>query len=177
MGIRNCAEVGNILSECIKRLRKQNYLLQLLYNTDMTPDKPLGGKKDNERLVGICSDEMWKKEFFDKLIKIVPRFDPKETAKSAISLEVVQGTTNSQNDEFRDIIIAVHTLVPLTQWMIVNENTNLRPFAIMGEVQKALNKKKVCDGIGQMIGGDFEVNFLTDEVSCYTQTFRVTTYD
>ena len=152
MAIRNCAEIGRILKECMQRLRRRDYLLQLLYNTDMQPGKSLAN--NDKRLVGPCSDEMWKNEFFDKLIKVVPRFDPEETAKSMISLEIVQGNRNA-NDEFRDILLVIHVLVPLTQWLIVDDDTNLRPFAIMGEIQKALNKKKLEDGMGQLIGGDF----------------------
>lgn len=181
MAIRNCAEVGRILQACMKRLKNNIDLLQLLYNTDSEPIKDFTEVQiPNEPLKlinGSESDEdIWKNKIFNKLIKVTPKFDPQETANSSISLEVVQGVRNN-NDEFRDILIAIHVIVPLTQWMIINEDINLRPFAIMGEIQKSLNRKKLDDGIGQMVGGDFEVNFLTDEVACYVQKFWVTTYD
>lgn len=56
------------------------------------------------------------------------------------------------------------------------KGTNLRPFSIMGEIQKSLNGK-VIDGMGKLQGGDFEINFLTDEMSCYEMTFDLTAYD
>ena len=56
------------------------------------------------------------------------------------------------------------------------KGTNLRPFSIMGEIQKSLNGK-VIDGMGRLRGGDFEINFLTDEMSCYEMTFDLTAYD
>ena len=112
--------------------------------------------------------------FFDKLIKIVPRIGPKEDAKSLISLRVVDGARLSSNIEFQRIVLAIEIFVPLTQWKM--KGTNLRPFSIMGEIQKSLNGK-VIDGIGKLRGGDFEINFLTDEMSCYEITFDLTAYD
>ena len=56
------------------------------------------------------------------------------------------------------------------------KGTNLRPFSIMGEIQKSLNGK-VIDGMGKLLGGDFEINFLTDEMSCYEMTFNLIAYD
>ena len=78
------------------------------------------------------------------------------------------------NGEFRNVVISVETFVPLTQWII--KDTNLRPFAIMGEIQKSLNGKKI-EGLGKMVGGDFALNFLTEEIGAYEQTFIITTYD
>ena len=46
----------------------------------------------------------------------------------------------------------------------------------MGEIQQSLNGKKI-NGLGTISGGDFELNFLSDEISCYQQEFFITTYD
>ena len=62
----------------------------------------------------------------------------------------------------------------MTQWIM--KGTNLRPFAIMGEIQESLNGKKI-KGLGKMVGGDFDLNFLTEEISAYEQTFVITSYD
>jgi hypothetical protein len=82
----------------------------------------------------------------------VPRIGPKEDAKSLITLRVVRGDSNNGNNEFRDFIIGIEVFVPLTQWVI--KDTNLRPFAIMGEIHKSLNNKTI-DGFGKLKGGDF----------------------
>ena len=89
-------------------------------------------------------------------------------------MRVVRGRSNSENDEFRDFEIDIEVFVPLTQWFI--KDSNLRPFAIMGEINKSLNGK-VIDGLGKMKGGDFQINFLTDEMSCYEMTYYITSYD
>ena len=78
------------------------------------------------------------------------------------------------NNEFKDVTISVEVFVPLTQWII--KDINLRPFAIMSEVQKSLDGKTI-DGLGKMTGGDFDLNFLTEEVSDYEQIFNLTSYD
>ena len=91
-----------------------------------------------------------------------------------IALRVVDSQKTKGNGEFLSISISVEVFVPLTQWAI--KNSNLRPFAIMGEVQNSLNNK-IIDGIGKMIGGDFQLNFLTEEISCYEMEFFITVYD
>ena len=39
-----------------------------------------------------------------------------------------------------------------------------------------INNKKV-EGLGKLVGGDFDLNFLTEEISAYEQTFVLTSYD
>jgi hypothetical protein len=36
----------------------------------------------------------------------------------------------------------------------------------MGEIEESLDKKKI-NGLGEMRGGDFDLNFLTEEISSY----------
>jgi hypothetical protein len=98
------------------------------------------------------------------LIKIVPRVGPKETATSIIAIRVIKGSLDPTNSEFRNIRVEIETFVPLTQWYI--KDSNLRPFAIMGEIEESLSGKSI-NGLGKMEGGDFDLNFLTDEISAY----------
>ena len=163
MAVRNLAELGKNLQRIIKRLMANDKLVNLLYYTDPTPlNQP------------ILTNEDKKVKIYNKLIKIVPRVGPKETAHSMVSLRVVRGLQNPQNTEFRDIEIGIEVFVPITQWLI--EDDNLRPFAILGAIQESLNGK-VIDGLGKMVGGDFSINFITEEMSCYEQTFYLTSYD
>lgn len=159
--VRNLKELGSFMQRIVKRLMNNQNLLKLLYYTDKDPLSQ-----------SDISDDIIRKEIYEKLIKVIPRIGPKETASSLIAIKIDRGKAN-KNDEFRDIHFMVDVFVPLTQWVIKDEN--LRPFAIMGEIQKSLQGAKV-DGIGQIIGGDFELNFLTEEISCYTITFTVTSY-
>ena len=163
MAVRNCAEIGVNLQKVVRRLISNQNLLKLLYYTDKDP-------LSNEDL----TEEQIKKEVLEKLIKVVPRIGPKETAHSIISIRVVSGRRNPENNEFRNVMVSVEVFVPLTQWMI--KDSNLRPFAIMGEVQKSLDNKTI-NGLGKMIGGNFDLNFLTEEISAYEQIYTLITYD
>lgn len=163
MNVRNCADIGVNLQYIIKRLFANQDLLKLLYYTDKDP-------LSNEDL----TKEQIQDEIFEKLIKIVPRVGPHETAHSIVAVRVVSGQGLAANGEFKSLTINVEVFVPLTQWII--KDSNLRPFAIMGEIQKSLDGKKI-EGLGKMVGGDFTLNFLTEEISAYEMTFALNTYD
>ena len=165
MGVRNCADIGENLQKITQRLLSNQNLLKLLYYTDKDPLS----QKD-------LTEEQIKNSIYEKLIKIIPRLGPKgtETSHSIIAMRVVKGNKNIENGEFKDVLIAIEVFVPLTQWMI--KNSNLRPFAILGEIEKSLNGKTI-NGLGKMSGGDFELNFLTEEISSYEQTFTIISYD
>lgn len=165
MSVRNCAEIGPILQEVVSRLMANDNLCRLLYYTDRNPFS-----SEHEDL----TPEQKRELIYEKLIKVVPRVGPKETDKSVVVVRVARGLKNSMNDQFRDLAIYIETFVPLTQWLINDEN--LRPFLILGEIQKSLDGKRM-DQIGKMQGGDFELQVLTEEISCYEQEFVITTYD
>lgn len=163
MGVRNCSDIGVNAQYIIKRLLANQDLLKLLYYTDKDP-------LSHEDL----TQKQIQEEIFEKLVKIVPRVGPKETAHSIVVVRIARGRGLEINSEFKNLSISIETFVPMTQWII--KGTNLRPFAIMGEVQKSLNGKKI-EGLGKLDGGDFDLNFLTEEISSYEQTFALTSYD
>ena len=163
MGVRNCAELGENLQKIVKRLLANDELVKLLYYEQ---DNPMGQS--------ALSAETKEQEVFEKLIKTVPRVGTKDTAKSVIVVYVQKAGKLSGNKEFRNVRILVDVIVPLTQWYI--RDTNFRPFAILGQVQSSLDDKTV-NGLGKISGGDFELNFVTDDVICYQQIYEITEYD
>ena len=163
MNVRNCTDIGVNAQYIVKRLLANQNLLKLLYYTDKDP-------LSHDDL----TPEQIQDEIFEKLVKIVPRVGPKETAHSIIAIRIARARGLASNSEFKNVNISVEVFVPMTQWII--KDTNLRPFAIMGEVQKSLNGKKI-EGLGKLTGGDFSLNFLTEEISAYEQTFVLTSYD
>lgn len=163
MGVRNCAELGENLQKIVKRLLANDDLVKLLYYEQ---DDPMGQP--------ALSMEVKEKEVFEKLIKTVPRVGTKDTAKSVIVVYVQRAGKLSGNKEFRNVKILVDVIVPLTQWYI--RDTNFRPFAILGQVQSSLDDKTI-NGLGKISGGDFELNFVTDDVICYQQVYEIIEYD
>ena len=161
--VRDLDEFGINLQRIITRLQANQNLLKLLYYSDPDPlSKP-----------DLTADEI-KNNIYNKLIKIVPRVGPKETAQSLIAMRVVRGRQDSSNDQFMSFLIQFEVFVPMTQWII--KDSNLRPFAIMGEIQKSLRGKKIV-GLGKMEGGDFDLDFLSEEMTAYLMTFVITSYD
>lgn len=165
MAVRNCAEVGRNLQTIVSRLLENQNLLKYLYYTDKDPlSNPDLTTKQKES------------EIFDRLVRITPRVAPEDfdLGQSMVSIRVVSGNRNNDNREFKNVNIAIEVFVPLKNWII--KESNLRPFSILGELQKSLDGKTI-DGVGKLTGGDFDLNFLTDEMSCYEQTFSLISYD
>ena len=163
MAVRNCAEIGENLQKIVSRLMANDDLVNLLYYTCKDPlSEP------------HLSDAQKREEIFEKLIKIVPSVEPRQDERSIIAIRVLSGNKIGSNTEFRNITIAIEVFVPMTAWIF--KNTNLRPFAILGEVQKSLQGKTV-NGLGKLEGGDFDLSFLTKEIGAYQQIFQITAYD
>lgn len=163
MGVRNCREIGENLQKIVKRLLANDNLVNLLYYTNKDPLNSLP-----------LTEEQKQKEVYEKLIKITPRVGALEDAKSVVAIRVVSGHKLSSNTEFRNIEISIEVFVPLSQWII--KSTNLRPFAILGEIEESLEGKTV-NGLGKLEGGNFSLSFLTEEIGAYEQTFQVISYE
>lgn len=162
MGARNCSELGINLQKICSRLMANDNLVRLLYYPQLAPlEQPI-----------LSADE--KQKLFNDLICVVPRVGAREDSRSVIAIYVPTAVGLSENTEFRKVEIAIDVFVPLTQWVI--KDSNLRPFAIMGEIQSSLRGKTI-NGLGKISGGDFELKLLTDEMSAYEQKFKITEYE
>ena len=164
MSVRNCGELGKNLQKIIFRLLANDNLVKLLYYEDLDPLS-----KEN------LTTEQKQKEIFEKLIKITPRvLHNVESNQSIVLCYINSGTTIPGNSEFRKIQFVIEVKTPLEQWII--KDSNLRPFAILGEIQSSLNGKTI-NGLGKIEGGDFRLSSLTDKMSVYSQVFSITEYD
>lgn len=150
------------MQNIIRRLMANDTLCKLLYYTDKDPlSQP------------NLTQEQKEKEIFNDLIRIVPRLNPTEDARSVVAIFTTQAKGLTTNVEFKDVIIEVEVFVPVTQWLI--KGTNLRPYAILGEIQESLDGKRI-NGLGKLKGGDFDYNFGSDEMTDFIQVFRLVTY-
>ena len=163
MAVRNCIEIGENLQKIMVRLLANDDLVKLLFYNDADPFSH-----------AALTDEEKRTLVFNKLIRIVPKVTPHETTQSVISIRIVNGIKTSNNNEFRNIRLSIEVFVPWDQWLY--KSTNLRPFAILGLIQESLEGKTI-NGLGKITGGNFTLNFLTDEVACYEATYDIITYD
>jgi hypothetical protein len=162
MGARNCQELGINLQKICSRLVANDNLVKLLYYVDLDPlDK-----------TALTTEQ--KQKIFNDLICVIPRVGTRTDSKSVIAVYVPKAAGLSGNSEYKTVTIAIDVFVPMTQWII--KDSNLRPFAIMGEIQNSLNGKTI-NGLGKIKGGDFELVLLTDEMSGYRQVFTITEYE
>ena len=83
MATRNLEDMGPNLQKIISRLQANQNLLKLLYYTGKDPYSELD-----------LTEEQIRDEVFEKLIKIIPRVGPKETANSIVVVRVVRGNSN-----------------------------------------------------------------------------------
>ena len=162
MAVRNCAELGVNLQKICARLLANDNLIKLLYYTDIDPLNQLP----------LIEEE--KQKIFNELICVVPRVSARQDSRSVIAIYVPKAHGLAGNSEFKNVTIAIDIFVPLTNWII--KDSNLRPFAIMGEIQDSLRGKTV-NGLGKIEGGDFDLTLLTDEMSGYRLVFNITEYE
>lgn len=154
MSVRNCGELGKNLQKIINRLMANDNLVNLLYYEGRDP---LGEEK--------LTQETKNREIFNKLIKVIPHYQEDENNKSVLIAYIQSGNKIGGNSEFKTVRITIDIIVPLECWMI--KDSNLRPFAILGEVQNSLEGKTI-NGLGKIAGGDFELTRLTDKTSIYS---------
>jgi hypothetical protein len=162
MGARNCKELGVNLQKICARLLANDELVKLLYYVEIDP------------LAQPALTAEQKQGIFNDLLCVVPRVTKREDERSVIAIYVPRAAGISGNSEFKTVTIAIDILVPLNKWVI--KDSNLRPFAIMSEIQETLRGKTV-NGLGKIEGGDFELVLLTDEMSGYRQTFTIVEYE
>lgn len=163
MAIKNLKEMGENLQKIMKCLLANQNLMKYVYYTDKDPL----AQPDLEKAIITH-------EIYQNLVKIIPRLVPNTSAKSMIAINVSSGQKNPSNREFRDVVLEIEVFVPITQWIIKSDN--LRPFLIMGEIQESLEGKRI-NGLGKIEGGDFDFNFVSEEMTSYKMYFYITAYD
>lgn len=156
MGVKNCEEFGSILQALAKELNNNEDLCKLLCNTNDTP------------LDTLCAQA----KVVGNNIRIVPKITGKE-GESTVVLVLKRADHNTKNDEFSSLQLLCYVWTPLTQWnILINNKPALRPFSIISEIQKSIYKKTI-NGIGVVTGGDFNLDTLTSETSCYCVEFYI----
>jgi len=163
--VRFLGEMGPNLIKIIQRLLANSNLLKLLWYTDKDPLSEQHIAVDQAAAYGHGDDGV---------IRIIPVVGTMEDARSIITLRVLRGIPSNENNEFLDIYFSIEIFVPNEQWII--KDNNLRPYAIMGEVQRSLEGKKI-NGLGEIRGSGFAVNFFTEEISAFIMNFKITQYN
>lgn len=155
MAVRNFNEMGENLMEICKRLLANQKLCKLLVYTDKNP-------LSHEDIVNT-------KSLLHNRIRVLPKIDPQENTQSTVVVMINSGFENSHNGEFKTLNLFICVYVPFEEWII--NDAQLRPFAIMSEIQSSLDGKQI-KGLGRLTLGEFSLDLLTDEMGAYRMNFE-----
>jgi len=158
--VRNEDELGTIMQKIVSRLLADQDLMKLLVYTDKDPL----GQPD---LIDL-------EQYLHSHVLVVPRANPQDDSKSWIGIKLLKGVQNLNNTEFEDVYFNIEIFVPITQWIIKNEN--LRPYAIIGAIKRILKNKKI-NGLGEIKFVSWNFNFDTNEMSAHELLFRLVEYN
>lgn len=156
-------ELGTNLVKIAKKLCKNPVLCDLLVNTDLDPTNKV---KHPKVIDGIS--------LLHKNIRVVPLISANEqSTQSKIVLFYDEGAVNSTNLDNENLSLLITIYCPFDEWLIVGDT--LRPFAIMAEVRKTLQDKRL-NGLGEIKYSSFTLSSLTEEMGMYTMNFKINAF-
>ena len=151
-------EHGPNLIKIAKRLLKNQNLIKLLVNTDKSPlahpdiTNPYG-------------------EILNHYIKVVPLLLNEDmTTKSKVVIFFDSGIVNQSNPDHENVSLLINIYCPFKEWLI--EGDTIRPLAIMSEIRKSLQDKKL-NGLGEITFDSFDLVTLSEEMGCYSMKFVI----
>lgn len=156
-------EYGRNLLKICKKLLGNEDLCRLLVHTDLDP---LNKEKHPEKINGL--------DLFQKNIKVIPFLDAeKQNTESKIVLFYSSGEVNSNNSDNENLSFIINVYCPFKEWRITGDN--LRPYAIMSEIRKTIQNKRL-NGLGEIRYEGFNLSNLTEEMSVYTMEFYINAF-
>lgn len=154
-------KIGENLQRIVKNLLTNQALLRYLCYTDM---EPLSKNKP----------DINPKDVLHEQIRMIPVVGSKEEATSIITVRLLEATPQITNPEFMEVYLDFEVFVPNTQWILKADN--LRPYLIMGEINRSLNMKRI-NGLGEIVFDLAKINFITEELTCYKMVFHITQFN
>lgn len=160
MAIRNSAELGPILNRVAEYLATNENLGKFLHYTDVDP---------------LEHKEISPYTLLGENILIVPEVNAKDfTTAAKVCLLIPQGDVYDDNDDYKNLTLQILVYVPLKSWIINSEQ--LRPFSIIGEIEKSLKGKKI-ESLGKGIYSGFKYLAVDDNIGCYAMTFSYNVFN
>ena len=156
-------ELGPNLIKIAKTLIKNQELLMLLENTDLDP---LNKTKHPNTINGL--------ELLNKLVRVVPLLTPEEqNTKSKIVILFSGGNVNGSNLDNENITMQILIYCPFNEWLIAGDT--IRPFAIMSEIRKSLQDKRI-NGLGEIVYQGYNLGALTKQMGSYIMESEINAF-
>ena len=163
--VRNSAELGPIIFKIAMALVNNNKLCQLLVNLN---DDPCDNDNEENRIEDPYS-------LINKNILLVPEVNAKDfTSASKICILIDQGKVGGDNKDFKELGINIVVYTPLRSWRM--NDLALRPFSIIGEVEKTLKGKRL-ESLGPIKYHGFELVSVDDNLSGYNMSFTLDVFN
>lgn len=156
-------EIGINLIKIAKKLLDNQDLCKLLVNTDLDPLNP---NTHPNNIDGIS--------LLHKNIRVVPLVTAEDqTTESKIVLLFDEGEVNRSNSDNENLSLLINIYCPFKEWSITGDT--LRPFAIMSEIRKSIQDKRI-NGLGEIVYRGFNVSTLTEEMGSYMMRFTINAF-
>ena len=156
-------EIGINLIKIAKKLLDNQDLCKLLVNTDLDPLNP---NTHPNNIDGIS--------LLHKNIRVVPLVTAEDqTTESKIVLLFDEGAVNRSNSDNENLSLLINIYCPFKEWSITGDT--LRPFAIMSEIRKSIQDKRI-NGLGEIVYRGFNVSTLTEEMGSYMMRFAINAF-
>lgn len=156
-------EIGVNLIKIAKKLLDNQDLCKLLVNTDLDPLNP---NTHPNNIDGIS--------LLHKNIRVVPLVTAEDqTTESKIVLLFDEGGVNRSNSDNENLSLLINIYCPFKEWSITGDT--LRPFAIMSEIRKSIQDKRI-NGLGEIVYRGFNVSTLTEEMGSYMMRFAINAF-
>lgn len=156
-------EIGTNLIKLAKKLINNQDLCSLLVNTDLDPLN----KQTHPNLIDGMS-------LLHKNIRVIPLVTSEDqTTESKIVLLFDEGSVNYNNSDNENLSFLINVYCPFKEWLITGDT--LRPFAIMSEIRKTLQDKRL-NGLGEIKYLGFDLSALTEEMGSYVMRFMINAF-
>lgn len=156
-------EIGANLIKIAKKLLDNQNLCKLLVNTDLDPLNP---NTHPNNIDGIS--------LLHKNIRVVPLVTAEDqTTETKIVLLFDEGEVNRSNSDNENLSLLINIYCPFKEWNITGDT--LRPFAIMSEIRKSIQDKRI-NGLGEIVYRGFNVSTLTEEMGSYMMRFAINAF-
>lgn len=156
-------EIGPNLIKIAQRLLQNQNLCMLIKNTDKDP---LNKNLHPDLINGLS--------LMNKNIRVVPLITAEEqNTESKIVLLFDEGERSYNNLDNESLSLLINIYCPFEEWLITGDT--LRPFAIMSEVRKTLQDKRI-NGLGEIQYKGFNLSTLTEEMGSYILRFSINAF-
>lgn len=155
-------ELGPNLLKVAKKLTQNKELAMLLENTDLDP---LNKEKHPGEVDGL--------KLLNSLIRVVPLLTTEEQNTKSKVVILFSGGNITSNSDNENIELTIAIYCPFKEWLITGDT--IRPFAIMAEIRKSLQDKRI-NGLGEITYQGFNISTLTEEMGAYIMRFRINAF-